>query len=218
MLSNCVSEFLQSDEGMNRLSSLTNDQLEELRDRYWDEADRLLGGNLANKVVVDKMPLHTLALPLINRLFPSASIVFAIRDPRDVVLSCFRRRFQINSAMYEFLSLERAAKFYDAVMNLAEVAVIVLPMNLLQVRHEAVVANFDGELSKILAFMHLEWDEAVRGFDERAKEAPRTPSDLQLREGLNRNGFDQWKRYSDQLRPIMPVVDRWVARFNYPSP
>ena len=215
LLSNCVSEFLQSDEGMDRLSGLTNDQLEVLRDRYWDEADRMLGGNLANKVVVDKMPLHTLALPLINRLFPSASIVFAIRDPRDVVLSCFRRRFQINSAMYEFLSLERAAKFYDAVMHLAEVAVTVLPMNLLQVRHEAVVANFDGELGKLLAFMHLEWDEAVRGFDERAKAAPRTPSDLQLRKGLNRNGVDQWKRYADQLLPVMPIVDRWVARFNY---
>src|SRR5205823_7949719 len=63
---------------------------------------------------------NTLKLPLIARLFPRAKILFACRDPRDVVLSCFRRRFRMNPAMYQMLTLDGAAHFYDAVMDFAE--------------------------------------------------------------------------------------------------
>jgi hypothetical protein len=41
-----------------------------------------------------------------------------VRDPRDVVLSCFRRRFGVNSATYEFLDLRRTAANYAATMKL----------------------------------------------------------------------------------------------------
>ena len=42
-------------------------------------------------------------------------------DPRDVVLSCFRRTFMMNASMFEFTTLERSARFYDAVMRLSEI-------------------------------------------------------------------------------------------------
>ena len=66
------------------------------------------------------MPLYSLLLPLIARLFPGARILFAERDPRDVVFSCFRRAFQINTGMYQFTSLENAARFYDLTMTAAQ--------------------------------------------------------------------------------------------------
>ena len=42
------------------------------------------------------------------------------RDPRDVVLSCFRRHFRVNASTYQMAGLERAARHYDAVMRLIE--------------------------------------------------------------------------------------------------
>ena len=56
------------------------------------------------------MPLNTVLLPLVAKLFPDAKILFALRDPRDVVLSCFRRRFGMSPQMYDFLTLEGAAR------------------------------------------------------------------------------------------------------------
>jgi hypothetical protein len=47
------------------------------------------------------MPLNAVFLPLIAKLFPRAKIIFALRDPRDVVLSCFRRRFAMNAGMFD---------------------------------------------------------------------------------------------------------------------
>jgi len=103
------------------LASAGHDQLEGLRAAYWSRVQRA-GVAAAGKVSIDKHPLNTLKLPLIAKLFPQAKVLFAVRDPRDVVLSCFRRRFKMNPAMYELLSLSGAAGLYDAVMNFAEAA------------------------------------------------------------------------------------------------
>ena len=92
--------------------------LEPLRAAYWQLVAKA-GIDMAGKMFVDKHPLNTLKLPLIARLFPRAKILFACRDPRDVVLSCFRHRFQMSAPIYEMLSLQGAARYYDAVMALA---------------------------------------------------------------------------------------------------
>ncbi len=187
------------------------------RGSYWSAVSATLGDRLRGRVLIDKLPLHTLALPVIARLFPDARILFALRDPRDVVLSCFRRRFVLNSAMREFLTLEGAAAYYDAVMALACDSRAILPLTLEEVRHEDLVDDFDGEAARVLRFAGLEWHEDVREFAERAKARPRTPSDLQLAGGLSREGLAQWRRYADRLAPVLPVLAPWVKRWGYPE-
>ena len=85
---------------------------------YWKRVARNRNGALTKPVFLDKMPLNAVFLPLIARLFPNAKILLALRDPRDVVLSCFRRRFAMNAGMYEFTELENTAAYYEAVMDL----------------------------------------------------------------------------------------------------
>ena len=103
----------------------------------------------AGKVFIDKLPLNTIKLPLIAKLFPKARILFALRDPRDVVLSCFRRSFRVNASMYEFVSLERAAAFYDAVMTLGALCRERLPLEVLDTRYEDLVGDFDAQAQAI---------------------------------------------------------------------
>ncbi len=63
---------------------------------------------------------------------------------QNLVFSCFRRRFRINAEMFEFLTLDGAAAYYDAVMGLAEVYRQNLPLTVHEVRGEALVADFEG--------------------------------------------------------------------------
>jgi tetratricopeptide (TPR) repeat protein len=208
-------QFLKTDEALDRLTSLSGAGLATCREQYWLGVRQSLGTNIADKIVVDKMPLHTPALPVIARLFPSAKIMFALRDPRDVVLSCFRRRFRMNVAMFEFLTLRETALYYDAVMNLAKTYRKCLALDLLEVRHEAVVANFDSELRRVLQFLGADWNPAVREFAKRARSHVRTPSDLQLTGGLSTAGLDQWCRYHTQMEPVLPILAKWVSHFGY---
>ena len=217
LLNGAADEFLTSNEGLARLAAASADELESYRARYWATATKVIGDTLDGRLLVDKLPLHTISLPLIVRLFPRARILFAIRDPRDVVLSCFRRRFQLNWAMYEMLDLPRAAEFYDAVMTLALECERALPLRMLSIRYEAVVADFERQMTAILDFVGLEWNEDVGRFGDRAGANPRTPSDLQLTKGLNTDGVYQWPRYRAQLESVLPTLDPWVRHFGYES-
>ncbi len=206
---------LADDAALARLTGLSPADAAPLREAYWRGV--AAGTDIVGRMVVDKLPLHTANLPLIAKLFPDARILFALRDPRDVVFSCFRRRFQMNAAMFEFLTLKGAAAYYDAVMALGEACRSRMPLKVREVRHESLVADFDGEMRAILAFLGLDWDEGVRGFAGRAKAALRTPSDPQVARGLNSEGLGQWRRYSAELRPILGDLDPWVRRFDYPA-
>ena len=190
-------------------------ELVKLREGYWREV-RETGIDLAGKVFVDKHPLHTLKLPLIVRLFPRAKILFASRDPRDVVLSCFRRRFSMNPAMYQLLTLEGAALFYDATMRMAEQARPLLALDWQVVRYESLVDELAQQLRAICDFLGLEWVPELVDFSARAQARERaTPSTAQLVRGLDRSGVGHWRHYHAALEPILPILGPWVRRLGY---
>jgi hypothetical protein len=215
-LASAANYFLSSDGALNGLATLTAATADACRQTYWRGVRKTVGASISDRILIDKLPLHTIALPVIAKLFPNAKILFPLRDPRDVVLSCFRRRFRVNSAMYEFLTLEGVARYYDAVMTLAKIYRGLLQLDIHEVRHEAMVANLEGEVRKVLSFIGADWDPAVTGFAERARgTTPRTPSDIQLARGLNSDGVGQWRRYERSLAPVLEIVEPWVSHFGY---
>ena len=208
-------EFLASPEGLQRLLDAGDDLLDPFRELYW----RLLaerGLKVGGKVFIDKLPLASLLIPLIVRLFPDARILFAERDPRDVVLSCFRRGFKMNPGMYQFVTLEGAARFYDRVMSLADRYRRLTPGRIHAVRYEALVVDFEAQCREICAFIGLEWTESLNDFAASARARPiRTPSAAQVRKGLYATGSGQWRRYEAQLAPVLPVLAPWVQTLGY---
>lgn len=215
-LSDISSEWLASEAGLNALAQLTPELAAAHREQYWQGVRDTAGADLKGKTLIDKLPLHTLALPVISKLFPEARVLFALRDPRDVVLSCFRRRFQINPAMFEMLDLPGAASFYHEVMNLSEIVRALLPISVHEVRHEQVVENFEPTIRSALSFIELDWEPALTQFARNLPADPRTPSDIQLRRGLNTDGLGQWRRYRAQMLPVLDTLEPWVLRYGYP--
>src|SRR3954447_4978237 len=88
-LTEAANAFMGSNADLDRLSTLNADALDQFRDLYWRRVSEH-GIAPSKKVFVDKMPLNAVQLCLIRKLFPQARIIFAIRDPRDMILSCFR--------------------------------------------------------------------------------------------------------------------------------
>lgn len=216
LLTDGVLRFMREPLNLEPLMRAEESQLNAPRTAYWDGVRRA-GVDPAGKVFVDKHPLHTLKLPLIARLFPRAKILFAIRDPRDVVLSCFRRRFNMNSAMYELLTLRGAAAFYDAVMRFADQVRPLVGLAWHVVRYETLVSDFEQEMRAICEFLNLEGVAGMGDFAVRAQKRERaTPSTAQLARGLVRSDVDHWKHYSAPLQPIQPALNSWVEGLGYP--
>ena len=210
-----VRAFMRSPADLARLGLSGDAELAPLREAYWRrvaEAGVFVNRNL----FIDKHPLNGLKLPLIARLFPEARILLALRDPRDVIWSCYRRRFRMNAPMYELLSLETAAALYDAVMEITHVLIRDLELRVHRVRLERLIEDFDNEARAACAFLDLPWDEKMRDFAATARaRGVATPSGAQVVRGLNSGGMGEWRRYREQLAPVLPVLAPWVERFGY---
>ena len=217
LLAEMAQTYLTSAPGLQRLASLGEADLAPLRERYWTQV-RDKGIDVAGKSLLDKLPMHTIKLPLIAKLFPDARIIFALRDPRDVILSGFRRHFRLNPVMFELLTLESAVDLYASTMRLAVAAREKLPLAVHEHRYEDLVADFEKTASATCAFIGVAWTEKMRDF-HRAETGldVRSPSAAQIRRPLNPDSVDAWRRYREQLSPILPLLRTWTERFGYPA-
>jgi tetratricopeptide (TPR) repeat protein len=183
---------------------------ERWRAAYWERVARE-GLDPAGRVFVDKHPFNSFRLPLIARLFPDALVLFARRDPRDVVLSCFRHRFNMADPVYQMLTLEGTAALYAATMALAEVSAHAFGLTLHPVSMEAMIADFDGETRALCALIGVDWREDLRDFAAgAAARGVFTPSAPQLVRGLNAGGVGKWRDYEDEMAPVLPLLAPWV--------
>lgn len=210
-------DFVTLAGGMQTLAKLDDTALRPYREAYWRRV-RGFGVEPAGKAFLDKFPLNTFKIPLIVKLFPDAKLLFALRDPRDVVLSCFRRTFRMNTSMYMFTDIEAAARYYSAVMASAVVYRERLALNLHEVRYEALVDDFEGEARRICDFLGLAWTDELKDFAETSKRrGVATPSAVQVSRGLYRDGMGQWRRYAEQLKAVEPILAPWIERYGYPA-
>ena len=189
--------------------------LDDLRRRFRERAEAQLGP-LEGRTLVDKLPLNIVRLGLIRKLWPEARILVALRDPRDACLSCYIQRFTLNSAMVNFLDLERSAQVYAETMALWLRSREVLGLDALEYRYEDLVADHEGILRRVLDFIGVGWDPAVAGYREAAKaQVIRTPSYREVTAPIHRRAVGRWKAYEAELAPVLPLLAPFVASFGY---
>jgi tetratricopeptide (TPR) repeat protein len=199
-----------------RLPSLEAEETRRLRALYFEALDEAEPA-ARERIVVDKLPLNIAGAPLIHRLFPDAKLIFALRHPCDVVLSCFMQGFDLNPAMSNFLDLEDSARLYDRIMTLWTRSREFLPLDVHTVRYEALVEDMEKELRPLIAFLGLEWDEKVLDHRGTAKKRGTiiTPSYAQVAEPIYKRASGRWERYREQIEPVLPILAPWAERFGY---
>lgn len=199
--------------------TLTLQRLFELRSAYWARVTAQLGGAPSAPVFLDKMPINSAYLGVIAKLFPNARIIFALRDPRDVMLSCYQQRFGMNAVMYRFLTLQGTSDLYCDVVTAASAALRGLDGKILTrtVRYETLIADFEGELRELVSFLGLDWSDEVLNFRDKSRERYiSTPSAPQILEPITTAASGKFRNYAAQLAPIMPIAETWAQKFDYP--
>lgn len=172
--------------------------------------------DLQGKQMVDKLPLNIVHLGLASLLFPKAKYLVALRDPRDVCLSCFMQKFEVNNAMANFLELRTTGLAYEAVMGLWLHYRTGFEDSWLEYKYESLVENFDDTVSQILDFIGVGWHEDIRGYRQAAKDrVVTTPSYRDVTAPVNDRALARWRRYEQELGPIMPALDPFVETFAY---
>ena len=210
-------EFLSDEAGVARLLSLDAAARDAQTQRYWQQATQALGQPLESRLLVDKLPLYTLIMPVIRRLIPEARFIFAVRDPRDVVLSCFMHSFGLNEAMRHFLTLESSADYYTAIMDVGIASMERMPERVLRLDYEALVDDTEAQAKRLCEFLGVEWEAGMlRFYDTAKKRRINTPSYHQVVQPVYANARGRWRRYQSQLEPVLDRLRPYVEYFGYP--
>lgn len=198
------------------LDSLTREEVLHLRKVYWQAVTMEHGEVWREKLLLDKLPLRIVRMGTVNRLFPDAKVLVALRDPRDVCLSCFVQRFSVNVGMSFFQDLEETARLYDAVMGmwLAIREKVTVPFK--EIRYEETVEDFEGSARSMLEFLGLPWQEDVLEFYKKQRSTGvATPSYIAVTKPVNKGAMGRWRKVESRLAPILPVLEPYVQAFGY---
>lgn len=152
----------------------------------------------------DKMPNNFRHIGLIHLIMPNAKIIDARRYPLDCCFSMFKQLFAQGQ---EFTyGLEEAGSYYNSYVKLMNHWDKVLPGKVLRVNNEDVVDDLEGQVTRMLEFIGIPFEEECISF-YKTERLVRTPSSEQVRKPVNKDGMERWKPYAKYLKPLLNVLD-----------
>lgn len=202
--------------GFDAIAALDEAGIVAARARYFEEVGKIEPLD-AGTLLIDKSPLFLHEAPLIQRLFPRARFILALRHPCDVVLSCFMSNFKLNDATSSFLRIEDAAELYDLAFRHWETARALLPLNVQAIVYERLIEDVERAVRPLFDFLELDWREEALDHTRTAKSRGliTTASYSQVAEPIYKRAAGRWQRYREHLDPILPVLEPWAEKFGY---
>jgi tetratricopeptide (TPR) repeat protein len=206
-------------EGTTMLSSLEAaplNRLKQLRDAYFRNLESFHREPLGERLLIDKNPSLTGLIPAFARVFPEAKFLIALRDPRDVCLSCFMQPFPLNQVSAMFLGLESTVAEYASVMGLWTALAPRMSNPGLEIRYEDVVENFESCSRRVLEFLQIPWDPSVLRFNEHARQKlVRSPTYSDVMKPIFKGAVGRWRNYQKYLEPHLGVLAPFLKAFGY---
>lgn len=204
-------------EELQVMDAASSEDLLRAREGYFTAMDRCLGEPVGSKLLIDKNPSLTALIPAIFRIFPETKFLTMIRDPRDVVLSCYMQPFvPVSSISGNFLTLEDTAAEFGGLMGIWNEIVERFDGNVFEVRYEDMVEDIEGNARKVLDFLGMQWSESVMAYDRHAREkVVRSPTSVAVTEKVHTRAIARWKNYEKYLEPVYESLSPSLKALGY---
>jgi len=191
-------------------------RLNVLRRLYAGALLQELGPGAAGKLLVDKNPSPTARLPVWLRVLPELRVLIALRDPRDVVLSCYFQNIPLNPVNVNFLSFERLARHYADLMDIWLAVREWEGFAWLETRYETLVADLQAEGRRVTEFLGLTWHAGQARFYEKSRgKQLYSPTFQDVTRPVYARSVARWRSYEKHLAPIFPALERYCREFGY---
>jgi hypothetical protein len=157
------------------------------------------------------MPGNFRLLGLVALMLPGAKIIHCVRDPRDVGLSIFSRRFRgYHNYAHDLADLGGYIAQQYRLMAHWKAA---LPNPILTLDHSEWIADFDATLAKVLDHVGLPHDPNCARFHE-SERLVRTASRYQVRRPINAAGVGRWRRFETELQLLVAALEAGGVRLS----
>ncbi len=186
------------------------------RNNYFRCANLLLGQPIGGRLLLDKNPALNLLIPLVVRVFPEAKFLIAVRDPRDVVMSCFMQALPLTPVSSTYLSLDTTVTQYANVMGFWLEMRPRMGDQWKEIRYEEMVNDLPSVASSTLKFLGVNYEENVLKFHEHARtKRVLSPSHADVKKPIYRSAVGRWRNYQKYLEPHLAGLERFIKAFHY---
>ncbi|MFZ0825879.1 MAG: sulfotransferase [Verrucomicrobiia bacterium] len=202
---------------LSGLESAPGDGLRQSRENYFRTAELHLGQPVGTRLLIDKNPSINFLIPAFIRVFPEIKLLVALRDPRDVCLSCFMQaHFPLSKGSVAYLSLENTVEAYIGVMGLWRTLAPLIANPWLEVRYEDVVDDLEAASRRVLDFLGVPWDPRVLRFDEHARsKRVRSPTYADVAQPVFKRARGRWLNYQKYFEPHLTKLEPFAKAFGY---
>jgi tetratricopeptide (TPR) repeat protein len=198
------------------LESAPISALQQSRQDYFCFTERFIGKTVGDKLLIDKNPALNVLIPAVVRIFPEARFLVALRDPRDVCMSCFMQPLSLNPVSSAYLTLEDTVTQYASVMGFWRAILPRLRNPWMEIRYEDVVENLEAASRRVLAFLEIQWSEEVLRFYEHARTKPlRSPSYAEVTKPVFKTAVGRWRNYQKYLEPWLEKLEPFIKIYGY---
>lgn len=150
--------------------------------------------------VVNKALGNNKLVGLFARLFPRTRIIHAMRDPRDVAISCFMGGF--NNRLHAWTTqIDWAGQAWAQSERMMQHWKDVLDVPILDVQYEALVADPENQFRRIIEFIGLPWDDACLSF-HKTRRTVRTLSYDQVNRPIYKSSSGRHVNYAEFIEGI----------------
>jgi tetratricopeptide (TPR) repeat protein len=201
---------------LKSLNALTAAGRARLTGRYFKSLLRETEENPGSRLLLDKNPSATAWLHVWLRLFPQSKVIIALRDPRDVIISCYFQNILAEWGIVSFFSLERTARFYSSCMDVWLRLRELGGFDWIETRYEDVVANLEGEGRRVTNFLGLPWHEAQAAYYKTAGgKFVHAPSYNEVTQPVYNRAVGRWQHYAGALAPLQARLEPYFRAFGY---
>ncbi|SPE51736.1 Sulfotransferase [Verrucomicrobia bacterium] len=186
------------------------------RDNYFRCIELLLRTKIDGRFLVDKNPALNVMIPMVVRVFPETKFLVALRDPRDVVVSCFLQALPLTPISSAYLSLEGTVQQYASVMGFWLEMLPRMGDQWMHVRYEEMIDDLPSVARSVLGFLGVGFEDNVLKFYEHARtKRVNSPSHADVQKPLYRTAVGRWRNYQKYLEPYLAGLARFLNAFNY---
>lgn len=214
LLNACLS--LGKELSISDIENFSNRELKYAKQIYYKELEKFVDTGNSDHVI-DKLPLNITDVPIIHRLFPTSKFILVLRHPLDVILSCWMQLFKLNPAMANMLEIDRIVDLYVEAMSILELSEKRYSLFVHRIKYEDLVQDMDFEISNLLNFLGLDWENELRDYQDTAirRGIINTPSYSQVVEPIYKTASYRWEKYRDPLEKYFFKIEKWTKKYGY---
>tara|TARA_Y100000768_G_scaffold380072_1_gene356675 strand:+ start:309 stop:1859 length:1551 start_codon:yes stop_codon:yes gene_type:complete len=155
--------------------------------------------DIGEKNILDKSLVNFFWIGFIKIFFPNSKIIHCLREPKDNCLSIYKNLFEESMKFsYDENDLVEFYKLYQDLMKFWQVK---KNINLINVSYEALIANSENEIKRIIKECDLDWNEKCL-FHHKNKNPIKTMSTAQARKPIYKTSIKSFNKYKIFLNKI----------------